>query len=128
MPPASPDPANQLASQGSLSGNTGQSSSANDKHGANATIAIIIAILIAATLIGLGYVAYQSADENSTVDDGPKVIQSEDEPDEIMSLDTTSPVDESTINQEVSELEQIVDGTDASELEEEALSDQSLGL
>ena len=96
-----------------------------DKSSANMTIAIVLAILVALVLIGLGFAAYQADEEPEAAPTSqPESINT----DGTDGLDTTSPVDATDIEAELNQIDESLDMIDDSELSDDGLSDETLDI
>lgn len=96
----------------------------HDRAGAHMSIAIVLAVLVALVLIGLGYAAYVSMneDDDSNLENTEEIQQADTEE------DTTGPIESNELESEIDEIEDEINSLDDSEYDSSQLSDESLGL
>jgi hypothetical protein len=81
---------------------------------------VLVAVLLATVLIGVGFFAYNAKDEPPA--EPTRQTQSAEE------IDTTSPVDEGAVDEETQQIDQTVEDLDnAADFNEQELSEASLG-
>jgi len=98
-----------------------------DRRGANVTIAIVLAILVALVLIGVGYFVYQSesGSETSTTSEAPAETTKPTN----TATETVKPATKETVDKGTTEVEGLVDKLDdTADFSESSVSDGNLGL
>lgn len=88
-------------------------------------LVVLLAVVISAALVLIGYLAYQG---NEPVEQNV-VETAHDEHDDDNAADTTSEVDESTIDKEIEQIESEIESLDnTSDFNQNDLSEESIGL
>lgn len=89
----------------------------------NVGAVVAVAVLVALSLITIGFFAYNAQDEATSTQEDSSQTETTD------ILDTTSPVDEATIDTEVEQIDQTVEDLDnGSDFNESDLSEANLGF
>lgn len=97
------------------------------EHRNNKKLALIVTIFVAIVLSGAAIFAYLSA-QNNTEESSPSSNVSNVESTEPSPVSEVTPATQNDIDETVNEIDETIDALDNSELNEETLSDETLGL
>lgn len=96
------------------------------KKGNGALLAVVVAIIVALALVGIGYMAFVSSNKDSS---STNQNSAQDLADSQFN-DTTSPVDEMAVTEQINQIDKLQSELDSidQQIKSEDLSDQNLGL